>query len=207
MQNDRKKIGLFLIIAGLAVIIVIVYFFFIKPGVEIDREVEEVVNPLNEGSLAPALETNPGNVPVNYQRYDISQEEPRAYTGEDLGKLAMSIAERFGSFSNQSNYGNFTDLKILMTEDMKDWVDSYVDNLRSQQKDPNESYYGITTKALNYEVKKFDDNLGEAEVIISTSRRESTGAINEGDAYLQGLRLIFLKDNGNWLIDAAYWSK
>ncbi len=207
MQNDRKKIGLFLIIAGLAIIIIVVYFFFIKPGVEVNREGEEITSPLDGESLAPALETNPGNLPVDYKLYDVSKEETKAYTGEDLGKLAMSIAERFGSFSNQSNYGNFTDLKILMTEDMKDWVDSYVDNLRSQQKDPNESYYGITTKALNYQIKSFDDNLGEAEIIISTSRRESTGAINEGDAYLQDLRLNFLKDNGNWLIDAAYWSK
>lgn len=34
----------------------------------------------------------------------------------------MSFAERFGSFSNQSNYGNFTDLSIMMTEAMNNWA-------------------------------------------------------------------------------------
>jgi len=205
MQNDRKKIGLFLIIAGLAVIIVIVYFFFIKPGVEIDRGVEEVVSPLNEGSLTPALETNPGNVPVNYQRYDISQEEPRAYTGEDLGKLAMSIAERFGSFSNQSNYGNFTDLSIMMTEAMNNWAKKNVENLRAKTSDS--SYYGIHTTALTYEVKKFDDKAGVAEIYVQTQRRESTKDINGGEPFIQGINISLVKVNGDWLFDKAYWQE
>jgi hypothetical protein len=209
MQGNRKKIGLFLIILGLIIIVLIVYFFFINSVFkvpEVKQETEQT-NGINESAENVAPETNPGNAPVNYQLYDAEQEEEWVINGDDLGKLAMSITERFGSFSNQSNYGNFTDLKILMTDDMENWTNSYIETLRGQLEKQDNSYYGITTKAINYEIMNFDDQAGEAEIVVSTQRRESTDVINGGEAFNQDLRLVFLKVNGNWLFDAAYWSK
>lgn len=207
MGGDRKKIGLFIIILGVVIIGLIVYFLIIKQNY---LSKEPVEGEPGSTEVVPADEfpkTNPSNVPVNYQTYDVEQDGPRETTADDLGKLAMSVAERFGSFSSQSNYGNFTDLKIMMTSDMKDWIDSYIEELRNRPDGDSNSYYGITTKAINYEVKSFDDEAGKAEIIVNTQRRESTENINGGEPYNQTLRLELVKVNGEWLFDAAYWSK
>lgn len=207
MMGDRKKIGLFIIILGAAIIGLIVYFLIIKqsyipsePAEGVDETV--VVDPVEDFPT-----TNPGNVPINYQTYDVNENGPRETTADDLGKLSMSVAERFGSFSSQSNYGNFTDLKIMMTGSMRSWVDSYVADLRASSEDNSSAYYGITTKAINYQVVSFDEKTGRAEIIVNTQRRESTENINGGEPYNQDLRLELVKVNGEWLFDAAYWSK
>ena len=208
MNADRKKIGIFIIAVSLVIIILIIYFGFIKkasPTVEPEITPEEIAN----GQLPAAEEagtSTPSDVKVDYQVYDIESEAPHQTNSTDLGKLSMSFAERFGSFSNQSNYGNFTDLKILMTDNMKEWIDKYIIDLKNNPKNGT-AYYGVTTDALTYEVKKFDNTSGQAEVTIETQRRESTEKINGGDAYLQKLDLSLVKVNGEWLFDKAYWEK
>ncbi len=207
MGGDRKKIGLLVIILGVVIIGLIVYFLIIKQGHFPEGPLE---NESGSEEVIPADEfptTNPSNVPVNYQVYDLEQAGPRETTADDLGKLAMSVAERFGSFSSQSNYGNFTDLKIMMTSDMRNWIDSYIQELRNRPEGNSSDYYGITTKAINYEIKSFDNNAGQAEIIVNTQRRESRENINDGEPYSQDLRLVLKKVNDEWLFDAAYWSK
>ncbi len=207
MQVNRKKIAIAIIILGLIIIALIIYFTFIK----------KPLAPIVEGPSSPGISgqlpvgpevgtSTPSDKPRNYQQYDVSKEAAHETTADDLGKISMSFAERFGSFSNQSNYGNFTDLKILMTDNMKKWADKYVAQLKAQ---PQESgaYYGVISKALTYEVKKFDDKNGEAEIIIGMQRRESTESIAGGEAYIQNLSLSLVKENNDWLFDKAYWEK
>lgn len=207
MQMDRKKIGILIIVVGLIIIGLIVYFTFLRKS-PIETPIDIIPTDIT-GQLPSSPEmgtTTPSDKPRNYQQYDISTEAPHKVNGDDLGKISMSFAARFGSFSNQSNYGNFTDLKILMTENMKTWADSYVTDLKKQAQN-NNAYYGITTQALTYEVKKFDDASGQAEIVVGTQRRESTEKINGGEPYVQNLTLTLEKVNGEWLFDKAYWEK
>ncbi len=207
MQMDRKKIGIFIIVAGLIIIGLIIYFGFIKKTgtqTSTDTTAPNVTGQLPAGSEVGT--TTPSDQPRNYQRYNVAAEKPHKVNADDLGKISMSFAARFGSFSNQSNYGNFTDLKILMTDSMKAWADTYVDSLKKQSQNST-AYYGITTQALTYEVKKFEDTAGQAEIVVGTQRRESTDKINGGTPYLQTLTLVLAKVNGEWLFDKAYWEK
>jgi len=205
MQANRQKIGIFIIVIALIIIILILYFVFSKKNSNLG--VETPVTPGTSGQLSETMTagtTTPSDAPRNYQQYDITNEPTHKVNANDLGKISMSFAERFGSFSNQSNYGNFVDLKILMTDSMKTWADKYVDNLKAQVVN-NTAYYGVTTKALTYEVKKFDDSAGQAEILITTQRRESDKTINGGDPYIQKLSLSLVKVSGEWLFDKAYW--
>ena len=122
-----------------------------------------------------------------------------------MEQRAAAYAERLGSYSTQSDYGNFTDLKIYMTASLQDWADKYVATQKAAAK--SGSYYGITAKTLTTEVKSFDDKAGTAEIIVTTERRESTEAIGGGEPFRQNLDLKFLKVNGEWLMDSAYWVK
>jgi len=207
MQADRKKMAILIIVIALIAIILIIYFGFLrkKPAATINTTASSTTQ---NNTALPASSANgtttPSDAPLNHKVYDISKEPVHKVNADDLGKIAMSFAERFGSFSNQSNYGNFTDLKILMTDSMKSWADKYVADLKSQPQNKN-VYYGVVTTALTYSVKKYDDQSGKAEITIVTQRQESTEKINGGTPYRQNLTLSLAKVNGEWLFDKANW--
>ncbi len=202
-QANRRKVGILLIIIGLLIAILFVYFAFLRRPVTTGPGE-------TPGGQTPSGEelstTTPGDQPRNYQRYNISQEAPHQTNASDLAKLAMAFSERFGSYSNQSDYGNFTDLKIFMTKSLQEWADNYVAGLKEQAKDPSE-YFGLSTKAITAETKNFDDQAGTAQVTVSTQRRESSVSPEEERTYMQDIDVYFLKSGGQWLVDRVYWEK
>jgi hypothetical protein len=189
----------------LLVIAAIIYFVFIR---QIGGEPSPTAPvATSTGQLPEETEdvVVPSDKPRNYQQYDISKEVAHTVNADDIAKLASSFAERLGSFSNQSNYSNFDDLSIFMTASMRTWADSYV--LKTRAENPyNGSYYGITTKAVGTEIKSFDEEKAVAEIIVGTQRREVKIDGGENN-FTQNLRLSFVKQNGRWLVDGAYWEK
>ncbi len=205
-MDNRKKLGIFIIIIGLLIIAAIIYFIFIRKPIETVAPTETVGTTTVQLPVEPDSSTvNPGDRPRNYQQYDISKEAPHETGASDVAKLAASFAERLGSFSNQSDYSNFDDLNIFMTETMRAWSKDYVEKTRAENP-YNGTYYGITTKSISTEVKSYDEDKGTAEVIIVTSRREVKLDGGENN-YQQNLRLVFAKQNDQWLVDGAYWEK
>lgn len=203
-QKNRKNIGISMIVLGLLLIALIVYFIIMQPNNNNVNIVEPVEN---EIEIAKQIEgtTTPSNIPRNYQEYDISQEDEHIFNSMDLGKLADSFAERFGSFTNQSQYENFTDLEMFMTESFSDWTKNYVKKLEEESPD-NKYFYGISTTALYHELVKFDDEDGVGVVIVNTERKE-TDMTGSSDSYRQELELNFVKVGDEWLVDSAYWEK
>jgi len=203
-QQNRRNVGIIIIVLGLIIIALIVFFIIRQPN-----EIEEnpiIDNPIEqEQEIEQAGTTTPSDIPRNYQEYDISSEQEHEFNSLDLGKMSDSFAERFGSFTNQSQYENFTDLRMFMTESFAIWVDGYVEDLIEQS--PNNQYfYGISTTALSHKIVRFDEDAGEATVIVNTQRKETT-IEGDNETFLQQLELNFEKVNDEWLVDAAYWEK
>lgn len=203
MFINRKRAIILILVLGLLIIAFIIYWVWFRGPKTISPSQETPVSP---GSLPVEISTStPGSKPRNYQNYDISKEAPHEINANDLGKIGMSFAERFGSFSKQSNYGNIEDAKLFMTSDLRDWSDSYLDKLKTDNQDKD--YYDIITKATSFEVKSFDAKSGQASVMVNTFRKESTEAVNNVKEYPQSLTLDFVKVSDTWLINAAYWGK
>ncbi len=123
---------------------------------------------------------------------------------EDLKRMAAAFAERFGSFSNQSDYGNIRDLKIFMSSRMAAWADDYIEKAIARGGDSS-IYYGITAKAVTATVKRFDVDAGRAEVLVKTQRRESAGATSNTSSFYQDVLIGFIKEDGAWKVNSAYW--
>lgn len=207
MNTNRKTLGIILIILGLILIGLIIYLgFFKKAPTTTESPVTgtDITGQLPTGPTTGT--TTPGDKPRNQKTYDISQEKTHQFNSNDLAKRAMFFSERLGSYSNQSDYGNFTDLKIYMTDSFKVWADKNVETLKSQAT-ASAGYYGISTKALTTEVKNFDDKAGKSSIVVTTERRESTEKVNGGTPYQQKIDLDFIKVDGEWLVDRAYWEK
>lgn len=200
---NRKRALIAIILLGSLIIAVIIYLVWFKkaPGTPTPGAPGA---PIVLTLPKPEINTStPGTKPRDYQKYDISKEPIHTITANDLGKVGMTFAERIGSFSKQSNYGNIEDAKLFMTPSLRTWADTYALKLQADNK--SKTYYDIATKALSFKVVKFDDQAGTAVITVKTTRKESTEAINNGVAYLQDLTLNFVRVNDNWLVDAAYW--
>lgn len=204
-MNNSKKLGIFIIVTGLLIILAIVYFIFMRDSTTtVQTSLVENTPTIQLPVVTNVSSTTPSDRP-RHQEYDITEESVHEIDANDVAKLAVAFAERLGSYSNQSDYSNFEDLNIFMTSSMRDWALTYVEKMRIENP-YNGSYYGIVTKAVGTEVVNFNDNQGSAEIIVSTQKEETTisGAKN---SYQQDLRLTFVKEADQWLIDGAYWLK
>lgn len=208
MRNNRRTLGIIIIVLGLIIFGFVIYLtFFTGRDQEEPQPVQEetvFTGQLPSGSQTTDPATTPGDQPRNYQKYDLSQEDEHKINQHDLVKISQAFSERFGSYSNYSNYSNFSDLKIFMTETMRAWADSYVTELRSSSEAADE-YYGITTKAISSIVEQYNDAAGTASILITTQRRESAIQANEGDLFLQNIQIGLKRVAGEWLVDRAYW--
>lgn len=130
--------------------------------------------------------------------------EKSAISAESLKRIALSFAERFGSYSNHSNYSNILDLKIFMTDDMRAWADKFVQEAKVKDK-YSDIYYGTTTKAILVQEKKFDEDTGQAVFLVKTQRRESMGDMGNASTIYQDVLLFFVKERDSWKVDKAEW--
>lgn len=199
---DRKTTGIAIILFGLVAIFAIIWFMFFRT-----TEVSPVA-PETPVAQTPKASVPLTNLPLVAPEKDEKEVivTPRE-TGEiELARMAGSFAERFGSYSNQSNFGNITDLKLFMTSDMKKWADDYVMDARART-EISLAYYGITTKAVTEEVIFFDNDTGHAEVLVETSRREAIGTTNNASNFYQDIKIVLIKVKGVWKVDRAYWQE
>lgn len=207
MMENRKKTGLFIIITAIVLLVIIIIVLLklktdepLKPAPVTNDNGTNIL--VESGSVTPT--TTPSDRPRNPQNYDASKEAPYIVDESDAVKKASLFTTRFGSFSNQSDYGNMTDLKIYMTASMRSWVDTYVAKLKAEPYDG--TYYGIITKALTTNVISYDDKNNTAKIEVTTERQE-TKADQAGAPYQQKMVIDLVKVNNDWLIDSAVWQK
>jgi len=120
----------------------------------------------------------------------------------ELQGIASSFAERYGSYSNQSNYENITDLKPFMTQVMQNWADNFIKQARAEQPD-DKIYYGIFTRALNSQTESFSSN--KVIVKVSCQKQESVGSSSNSKVYYQQAKVTFFKEDGSWRVAKIEW--
>jgi hypothetical protein len=222
---SRKILGILIVIAGLLIMVGIVYFgflgnfsFFGFLGDETETQISEPEEQEIETEVQESNQTVRDRVPEAVIRERPIVDEPEVQPVEtikrndisqfnktDLKRMAASFAERFGSYSSHSNFSNIVDLKVFMSSKMEKWADSYVFEQRKQGIDKS-IYFGITTKSVAEEVKSFDDDMGIASVLVLTRRREYTGSMNNlSNTYDQNVLIEFVNERGAWKVNDAVW--
>ena len=200
---NRKIWGIIIVIAALAIIAGIVYIiFFYKFSSSPEQIVEQQPTAEEPAKTIEPIVESPAKMATTVQQ--ISPLKKAEVGSEDLARMASAFAERFGSFSNQSDYGNIRDLQIFMTESMKNWAENYINDARIK-KTQTTIYYGIVTKAISNEVKKFDADTGQAEILIKTQRRESAGITSNSTIFYQDIIIKYAREQNVWRVDGIYW--
>lgn len=162
-----------------------------------------IINPVAEPTdqdigVEPPIKLRPAPPPPPSK--EISEEEKArgAITG-----MVLPFVETLGSYSNQGSFENMSNLLPFMTPSMKSWAQTQIDTARS--KPIPEIYKGVTTRAINHTISKFDLDEGAAEVMVETQRKELVGTSTNFRTFDQNILVRLKKHNDVWLVDGAFW--
>lgn len=183
------------------VVVRIVSFFGKKQDVRtpVEEKKEQVDAPRQE---EPAFKDT-SRVPFQPNKEPIALKTALEKGAFDVAAFVMPFVDRFGSYSNQSNFENLQDLLPFMTERMQTWAKEKV---RDASLQPTPTIYkGTTTRSFSYKDLTVNDSAGTAEVTISTQRKDFVGTSANFTANNQDVVVELKKENGIWLIDDAQW--
>jgi hypothetical protein len=185
------------------------FFYNFEPNKEPEPKIEQQAERENASQLQEAEQASNGETEVSQER--VNEETPESpvakenVTENDLKKMASSFAERFGSYSNHSDFSNISNLQIFMTDNMREWSQEFLQEKRTEEY--SGTFYGITTNSLSSNIDSFDQDSGEAVVTVTTQRRETVGDKDNTNTYNQDIVIEFKKMGGAWKIDSARWEE
>ncbi len=205
LSSNRKKIG-YILIALAVILLAVIIYLFVQPN---NNFLKNLFNGGKKGVLTEEEQKEEFEKMIEERKnnkvytFDQTAEDNRAWEEDDFKQIARFFAERFGSFSNHSDYGNIEDLRSLMSSKMKTWADSYVANLRDNREN-SEGYYGITTKVLLEPEIINPEKSSSIDVMVEAQRQEVTADGSEKN-YNQNIKVVFVNEGGKWLVDSAHW--
>jgi len=178
-------------------VIAVVNYFKKQTGQSAEQKTEQstpLPNQANNGQNG-GTQTNPApvaNIPA-----------PVAKPGDEVISLVVPFVERFGSYSNQGSFENLSDLLPFMSDSMNSWAQKQI--IDQKNKPFQTVYHGVTTKALQYTLSKYDTKSGSAEMKVTTQRKELIGASTNARVYNQDIIIKLVKKDTAWVVDGAYW--
>ena len=192
-MSNRNKIIIFSAIAVILVLLIIfIVWLILRPQVE-----------------PPAPPTDPSEIiiPVVLPQSSAVKDEPAVPPSAEnlatnLKSTAASFAERFGSYSNQGNFNNINDLRGVMTLKMNAWADNYI---AIQKSTVDEGYYGVTTIAVSSKIIILSEELGQADIMVSTQRQENKGSTVNPRVTYQDIEIELVNTGSGWKVDSAEW--
>jgi len=204
---NKRIVGIIIIIIALLILTGIVYFLFFYDFSSGNVVKEELVNEQNQttDNLTPSsTSTTPTGNSLNNNVQPLSPPVRPEIKEDDLARMAAAFAERLGSYSNQSDYGNIQDLRIFMSDSMQVWADDFIREAGANNTN-NTIYYGVVTRALSQEVLSYNDSGAQASILVKTQRRESFGASGNSTSNYEDIIINFIKERGAWKVNSAEW--
>ncbi|MFH1236521.1 MAG: hypothetical protein V1685_06350, partial [Parcubacteria group bacterium] len=147
----------------LAIVIVFVAGLFFS-GLFLFRASKQSTPPQNVSVNTPVSNT------VNISPPQADQTKKEAI---DRARLATNFAERYGTYSNESDFKNIESMYDAMTESFRGEVAQFVESARKNLSAPG-SYYGTLTRVRSIE-KELAISETVVEYLIMTQRVEETG--------------------------------
>jgi len=198
-QNKKLIISIFVIILLVIAIVLAILNIFNNKNKQSEVVVPNLLDDISSDIQVKDLsETQETKQEKNFIRAELSEQEKEKGF---LIKTSSAFAERFGSYSNHSNYENLTDLKYFMTVKMQKEVDIKISS-RDFTKE-NNIYYGITTRALSTEIISMGSMT--VAVKVKTQREEFWGADVNSKVSYRDILVNLVKEGGVWKIDSANW--
>ncbi|MFA5124534.1 MAG: hypothetical protein WC473_01740 [Patescibacteria group bacterium] len=188
MFEDRRRLVLIILVIAIAIALAIVLWLVFGP-----KKTPENQQP---GST-PQVETS-GNAAT----FGLPAAPPERLEQENqypigLKQLAMSFAERYGSYSTDEPQKNIKDLESLMTPAM------YKTALAQSPVIGASGFSGYSVKALSADLQNIKAD--SAAVLVKTQVSQTSGDGITPNVYYRNLQLNFIKFGTEWLVNQARW--
>jgi hypothetical protein len=187
-----------LIIGGLIVIGLVVYFIII-PALPAGTPSPKTNVNAKVNSNLPLTNTQPlvnNNVPPPAEVPEETKQVSSAKT------VALSFAGRFATYSNQNGLANLGDLEAISTPAVWKYIQGDFKKNLLKTLPPASSYYAMTSTVLNTKVVPTSET--EANASVSMQRVES-GTVNKVSYGTLDLKLKKVGDS--WLVSWEDWEK
>jgi len=145
----------------------------------------------------PTINQVNANLPAAPEQASLARAEQENSFPLGLRQLAMSFAERYGSYSSDEQIQNLRDLEPLMTADL---VAVVYDNIAEAP--VNGDFIGYSTKALS--VKLIASDNSSAEMIVGVQRAQTVNNQVQ-NVFNDSLALTAVKIGAEWKIDSVRW--
>ena len=188
-MSRRIKILSLVILLIIALILLLLFLFRARPKV---TPVEEEAIVVVEEEIPP-LVIEPPPPPI---------ELTERLNTASIQSAAKTFAQRYGSYSNESEYANLRDVLPLMTESFATQTQTFIDQARTP-----EGFYAVTTRIISIEVDELDEEAGQAQLTLSTQREEAIDGPQNLSVRYQTIILTFNKQQGEWKVDSAQWQE
>jgi len=132
------------------------------------------------------------------------EEKPESIQPSDAKLLSTAryFVERWGTYSNQSDFQNIRDLRPVMTDDFFNEVYSRYKPLSYNELN-NIDYEGYETKVVSINWESKSDQ--EATALVTTNRRHLSG--ENVETYPQDIRITLIKQADSWVVATAVWQE
>jgi hypothetical protein len=185
-----------LIIGGVIAIALIAYFviFPIFKGNETPGPAQNANAGLPSGSLTNASQEpeKPENPPPP------SEVAPEVEQASVARSVALTFAERIGTYTSDNGFANLADLKDISTSAVWKYIDG--EYRGSLSKALPLGYYRVTSKAMNADVSLISDT--EVSAVVQVQKTESGEASNTSYTVLD---LKLKNSDGRWLVSWMEW--
>lgn len=187
MSDEQKRLIIFGSL-GLALIIVIalIAWWFLRPQPTVVNNQPAVATSTAGGGVYEP----PVVLPATAERIKEDKSYPLG-----LRQLAMSFAERYGSYSSDEPTKNLVDLQSFMTRSLANRIQADVASTTA--------FVGFSTKALSLQL--VNSNATNATVLVKTQRTQTIGSGQEAKTFLADLELTAVMLNNEWKIDGVAW--
>lgn len=194
----RVKRNITILVAGILAIIAMIILLLLPLG-------KKASTPVGKENKSEAVLPSAPTAPLA----ELSSEEKKAVLAKanlelETRRLAQLFIERYGSFSNQGNYENISDLYPLMTANMRRVSSSYAEE-QKRAHPFGVVYYGVTTKARSSQIVSVKEN--RATIKVNTQREEASGVSGTPKIMYQSAILSLARLGDEWKVDDVDWEE
>lgn len=192
----RAKRNILILGAGITAIVLMIVLLFLP----LSKKASTLVGKENKSeAVLPSAPT--------VSSAELSPEAKKAVAAKinlelEVRRLAQLFIERYGSFSNQGNYENISDLYPLMTANMRRVSSSYEDEQKRTHPEGG-AYYGVTTKAMGAEVVSLTET--RATIKVNTQKQETFGTALNSVVIYQSATVSLARLGDTWKVDDVDW--
>jgi hypothetical protein len=194
----RKRL-LYLVLVFVIMLLLIVGIFFViqfivSPELRGPQVIDTDDQVLNQDVVRPVLTTNP---------ISIAEERAAQQQQQDVSIVATPFVERYGSYNNQDQFQNFSEIRIFMTPSLSTYVTNTLISQLQEEVPSFDTFYAINTKVLSSQLVEREESTARME--MSTQRREiGVGGVVQ-NVYNQDVQVELELINGEWKVDGVFW--